>query len=192
MLCTLSHWMISRAEDRGKKLPRTVERHITRCNACGAYARSSASLASRLKEERSAWLAKVPDFPVGLAPDMEAPARDPRAVEAGWPRSRRLLLFGLRPLPVAATVLVIAAAALVLTQVVLKEAPPSAQDRAAARAAIKSLTSAPDGLQGVIGEAESSLEREGRILEQSLSSAVEYLQARLNIKIERKVTPKSL
>jgi hypothetical protein len=44
----------------------------------------------------------------------------------------------------------------------------------------------------VIGEAESSLENERLILERSLTAAVEYLQARLNIKIERKDAPKSL
>ncbi len=190
MLCTISRWMISRAEDTGKKVPPVVERHIARCGACGVYARSSASLASRLTEERSAWLAKVPDFSVGLARDLEASRLNPRTAEAGRPRPRRLL-FGLRPLPVAATLLVIVAAALVLSQVVRKDSPLSPRDRASARAAIKSLTSAPEELQGAIGGAESSLEREGRILGQSVSSAVEYLQARLNIKIERKEVPKS-
>jgi hypothetical protein len=191
MLCTLSRWMISRAEDTGKKMPRFIERHIVRCGACGEFARASASLSSRLKEERAAWLAKVPDFPTGLASDPETPTPRTQAVEAVRTRARRFRP-ALRPLPVAATVLVVVAAALVLLQVVPKGSPPSAQDRAAARAAIKTITAAPAGLQGVMGEAESSLEREGRILEESLSSAFEYLQARLNIKIERKETPKSL
>lgn len=191
MLCMLSRWMISRSEDTGKRIPRFIERHIVRCAACGEFARASVSLSSRLREERSPWLDKVPDFSAGTARDLEAVTRGQRIAEAGRPRVRRLL-FGLRPLPIAASVLVVVAAALVLSQVVLKESPPSVQDRAAARAAIKSLTSAPEGLQGVIGGAESSLEREGRILERSLSSAVEYLQARLNIKIERKETPKPI
>ena len=191
MLCTLSRWIISRSEDSGKKIPRFIERHVVRCAACGEFARASASLSSRLREERSAWLAKVPEFPAGLAHDLETDRPEPRAVDTGRPGSRRLWHF-LRPLPVAATVLVVVAAALVLFQVVPKGSTPSAQDRAAARAAIKNFVSAPQGLQGVIGGAESPLEREGRILEESLSSAVEYLQARLNIKIERKEPPKPL
>jgi hypothetical protein len=191
MLCTLSRWMISRSEDSGNKIPRFIERHVVRCAACGDFARSSASLSSRLREERSAWLAKVPDFPAGLTRELEAVTPGSRTVKAGRPLARRSL-FGLRPLPVAATALVVVAAALVLFQVVPKGYTPSAQDRAAGQAAIKSLTSAPQGLQSVIGGAESSLEREGRILEESLSSAVEYLQARLNIKIERKDPPKPI
>jgi len=191
MLCTISRWMISRSEDTGKKMPRLIERHIVRCGACGEFARVSASLSSRLREERAAWLAKVPDFPVDLGRGLETTMQGARAIEAGRPLSRRLL-FGLRPLPIAVTALVVVAAALVLFQVVPKGSAPTAQDRAAARAAIKSFTSAPGGLQGAVGKAESSLEREGRILGQSLSSAAEYLQARLNIKIERKEAPKPL
>ena len=190
MWCTISRWMISRAEDTGKRIPRFIEKHIARCDACGVFARSAASLTSRLREERSAWLAKVPDFPVDLGRDLETTTQSARTVEAGRPGSRRLL-FGLRPLPVAATALVVVAAALVLSQV-LREPSLSPQDRSSARAAIKSLTSAPEGFQGAVGKAESSLEKEGRILRQSLSSAVEYLQARMNIKIERKETPKPL
>jgi len=191
MLCMISRWMISRSEDSGKKIPRSIERHIVRCAACGGFARASVSLPSRLREERSAWLAKVPDFPAGLARELEAVTPGTRTVAAGRPLRRRFL-FGLRPLPVAATALIVIAAALVLFQVVPKGSPPSAQDRAAARAAIKNFVSAPQGLQGVIGGAESSLEREGRILEESLSSAFEYLQARMNIKIERKDPPKPI
>jgi hypothetical protein len=191
MGCKLSRWMISRAEDTGKKLPRYAERHVGRCRACGEFARSSASLSSRLKHERSAWLAKVPDFPLSF--DAEAgPATAGRKVAtAEKPRSRQLRL-GFRPLPAAAAALVVAVAALVVFRGIPREHAPSMEDRAAARSSIARLQAAPERLQGVIGEAESSLEKEGLILERSLSSAVEYLQARLNIRIERKEAPKSL
>jgi len=79
----------------------------------------------------------------------------------------------------------------VLFQVVLREAPPSAEDRAAIRAALKSYVTATDKWPAVITEAESSLVREREILERSLLSAAEYLQARLNIRIERRDAPKS-
>ena len=82
--------------------------------------------------------------------------------------------------------LVVAAGALVLFQVVLKEPAPTAEERAAAMAALKSIASAPDGFRGAHRSAESSLEKENRIRESSVSSAVEYLQARLNIRIERR------
>lgn len=190
MLCKLNRRMISRAEDTGKKLPRFAERHTRRCGVCSEYARSSASLASRLREERSAWLAKVPDFPSGLEHKIEPATAGPQTVEAVPSRSRRPRL-ALRPLPVAAAALVVVAGAYVLLQVVRREPPPTAQERAAAVAAIKTLSSAPEGFQGVIGEAESSLNKERRILERSVVSAVEYLQARLNIKIERKDSPRS-
>lgn len=191
MLCTLSRWMISRSEDTGKKLPRIVGRHVRRCGACGDHARSSASLSSRLRAERSAWLAKVPDFPLGLEPEKEASVSWPRARVAAPAKPRRPWLV-LRPVPVAASLIVLAAAGLVLFRVIPREPVPSAADRVAARAAIKTLTSAPAELPGVIGEAASSLDKERQILERSVVSAVDYLQDRLNIKIERKATPKSL
>ena len=191
MLCTLSRWMISRAEDTGKKLPRIVGRHVRRCGACGDHARASASLSSRLRGERSAWLAKAPEFPAGLERDRDQPEMGSRAAETAHPRSRRPRL-ALRPLPVAASVIVLVAAGLVLFRVIPREPELSADDRVAARAAIKALTSAPEGLPGVFSEAESSLDKERQILVTSIASAVDYLQARLNIKVERKVAPKSL
>jgi hypothetical protein len=183
--------MISRAEDTGKEPPRIVVRHVRRCGVCGDYARAAASLSLRLKGERSAWLAAVPEFPSGLERDREEPEMAPLAAETARPRSRRPWL-ALRPLPVAASLIVLVAAGLVLFRVIPRETAPSAEDGVAARAAIKTLTSAPEGLRGAIGEAESSLDKERRILESSVVSAVDYLQARLNIKIERKEPPKTL
>ena len=184
MLCTLSRWLISRAEDSGKALPGFAGRHVRQCRACAEFARTTATLSSRLRSERSAWLAEVPDFAVDRGPD---PAPRP-AAKAGAREPRRSWL-ALRPLPVAAAALVIVAGGLILFQVVLKEPAPTAEDRAAAMAALKTITSAPQGLQGFIGAAESPLDRERRILENSVSSAVEYLQARLNIRIERREPP---
>ena len=63
---------------------------------------------------------------------------------------------------------------------------------ASALAALKTVTAAPDEFQGMVREAESPLARERQILEHSVASAVEYLQARLNIKIERRELPKTL
>ncbi len=180
MLCALSRWMVSRSEDTGKKLPGVVERHIGRCPACGAYVRASMALASRLRSERDGYLGKVPEFAV----DLEAAAL--RA------RPSRRFLFGLRPLPVAAAALVMVAAAVVIFEVTRPAPTPNPQEMAAARAAIKSLTSAPAELGGAVGQAESSLDKERRILEKSLVSAADYLQARLNIKVERKGRSSSL
>jgi len=188
MGCKLSRWMVSRTEDTGKKLPGFAVRHIGRCRACGEFVRTSASLSSRLRDERASWLAKVPDFPLSFEGETGPAGAVARTVAAERPASRRPRL-GLRPLPVAAAALVVVAAALVLFRVVPRASVPSAEDRAAARATIAELQSAPGKLRGVIGGAESSLETERRILERSLSSAVEYLQARLNIKIERREPP---
>jgi len=190
MLCKLSRWMVSRAEDTGNTLPRFVERHAGRCAACGQHARSSASLSSRLREERAAWLAKVPDFSVSLEGETGRAMAGGQVVRTERPGRR--LLSGLRPLPVAAAALAVVAGALVLFQVVLREPSPSAEDRAAARAVIKSIVAAPDGFRSALTGAESSLEKEQRILEKSVASAVEYLQARLNIRIERRNPPKEL
>jgi hypothetical protein len=184
MWCTLSRWLISRAEDTGKALPRFAGRHVRGCRACGEFARTAATLSSRLRTERSAWLAGVPDFAVETGPD----ATPMPAAKAGAREQRRSWL-ALRPLPVAAAATVIVAGALILFQVVLKEPAPTAEERAAAMAALKTITSAPQELQGFIGAAESPLDRERRVLEKSVSSAVEYLQARLNIRIERREPP---
>lgn len=191
MRCKLSRWMISRTEDTGKKLPGFAGRHIGRCRACGEFVRTSVSLSSRLRDERAVWLAKVPDFALSFEGEAGPAEAAARAAMTEKLASRRPWLR-LRPLPVAAAALVVVAAALVLFRLVPQAPTPSAEDRAAARAAIAELQSAPGKLQGIIGGAESSLERERRILERSLSSAVEYLQARLNIKIERKEAPKPL
>ncbi len=191
MLCTISRWMVSRAEDTGKPLPRIVERHLRRCGVCGDEARSFASLAARLRGERSALLAKAPEFAAGPEFDGEQPGRGSRAADTARPGSRRPWL-AFRPLPVAASLIVLAAAGLVLFRVIPRGTAPSAEDRIAVRAAIRTLTSAPEGLRGVFAEAESPLDRERRVLEKSIASAVDYLQARLNIKIERKEAPKPL
>jgi hypothetical protein len=179
MRCFFARRSISRAEDRGTKLPRWVERHAGRCGSCGEYARFTASLKARLAAERTAFLASVPEFPLNMS--AWAGASD-HGVQERIPR-RRLVL---RPLPAAAGAFVVLAAGLVLLLVALREPSPSPQDRAAALAALKSFTAVPDRLPGAVTEAESSLDKERRILEKELSSAVEYLQARLNIKIERR------
>lgn len=181
MLCTISRWMISRAEDTGKALPRFAGRHVRGCCACGEFARTATTLSSRLRTERSAWLAGVPDFAVDRGSD----ATPSPAAKAGAREQRRSWL-ALRPLPVAAAALVIVAGGLILFQLVPKKPVPTAEEGASALAALKTITSAPQGLPGFIGAAESPLDRERRVLEKSVSSAVEYLQARLNIRIERR------
>jgi hypothetical protein len=98
----------------------------------------------------------------------------------------------LHPFPAAAAAVLVVAGALVLFQVVLREPGPSAQDEAAALTALKTVTAAPDEFQGMVGEVESALTKERQILEKSVVSAVEYLQARLNIRIVKKETPRSL
>jgi hypothetical protein len=184
MLCRIARWQISRSEDRAARPPRWVERHVARCGPCRDHARFAASLKDRLAAERDAFLRAVPEFPVN------AEAWD-RAEPGGKERAPRRRVSFLRPLPAAGAALAVLAAALVLWQVVLKEPGPSAGDRAAALAALKSVVTAADGFPGVVTEAESSLDRERRIIESSLASAAEYLQARLNVKIVRREPPKS-
>jgi hypothetical protein len=190
MLCALSRWLVSRAEDAGRKLPRVVERHIGRCPVCSAFVRASRALGSGLRSERADFLAKVPEFDVDLEAAAPRPEPDRRAVETPA-RGPRRLLFGLRPLPVAAAALLIVATAVVLFRVDRPGPAVNPQQMAEARSAIRSLTTAPEGLRGVVGEAESSLDKERRVLEKSLASAADYLQARLNIKVERKGSAKS-
>jgi len=180
MRCFYARWAISRAEDRGTKRPRWVERHAGRCGSCGEYARFTASLKERFAGERPAVLAAVPEFPLNEA--AWAAAGDRGVQERA--SHRRLVL---RPLPAAAGALIVIAAGLVLLLVALREPSPSPQDRTAALSALRFLSAVPDRIPGVVTAAESSLEKERRILQKELSSAVEYLQARLNIKIERRV-----
>jgi hypothetical protein len=185
MFCKLTRWLISREADRGKKTPRFALRHAERCGACREYERFVTSLPSRFAGDRSAFLAAVPGFPLN---------------EAGWAgtvddQGKRKTVrprFVLRPLPAAVAALAIVTGALVLFQVVLRVPSPSPRERAAVLAALKAVTAAPDDLQGIVREAESPLARESQILEKSVLSAVEYLQARLNIRIERQKTPKTV
>jgi D-serine deaminase-like pyridoxal phosphate-dependent protein len=185
MLCKLTRWLISREVDRGIKTPRLALRHAERCGACRTYARFAASLPSRFAGERPAFLASVPDFPLN----------ETRWAEDRGVREKRGILprrLVLHPFPAAAAAVLVVAGALVLFQVVLREPGPSAQDEAAALAALKTVTAAPDEFRVAVAEVESSLTRERQLLEKSVVSAVEYLQARLNIRIVKKETPKSL
>ncbi len=185
MFCNLTRWLISMAEDGGKKIPRFAERHAARCGACREYALSAASLSARLSGEAPSFLAKVPDSPLDTAAWVaEAAGRGTRA-----PFRRR---FVLRPFPAAAAVLVVAASALVLFLVVRREPALTSAEKGAVIASLKSIAAVPAEFQMAVVEAELSLTRERQILEKSVLSAVEYLQARLNIRIERKETPKSL
>jgi hypothetical protein len=185
MWCALSRWMISRAADTGKKPPRSVARHLERCGACGEYARFAASLKDRLDGERDAFLAAVPGFALNEAAWDAGPAPKTAPAALGW-------RFVLRPLPAAAGGLVVVVAAVLLFQLVLREPAPRPEDRAAGQAALKSIFAAPADLGGALTDAESSLEQERRVLEKSISSAAEYLQAQLNIRIVRKPPTKEL
>lgn len=185
MLCPLARRAISVSEDRGKALPRWAGRHIGRCEACREYARFAASLKTRLAGDRAAFLAAVPEFPLKEAAWNEAGSERNERIPLG----RRIVLH---PFPAAAGLLAVAAAAFFVLRVVPREPVLTAADRVAARAAFKSIVAAPDGFRGALTEAESSLEKEKRIWESSVVSAVEYLQARLNIRIERRDPPKTL
>jgi hypothetical protein len=185
MICNLTRWLISRAEDRGKEMPRFAERHAARCEACRDYALFAASLSSRLSGEAPAFLAKAPGSP--LDPAAWAAEGDGRGT--GAPFRRR---FVLHPFPAAAAVLVVAASALILFMVVRREPALTSAEKQAVIASLKSVVAAPAEFSLAVEEVGSPLARERQILERSVLSAVEYLQARLNIKIEKKNTPKSL
>jgi len=184
--------MISRSQDTGRRLPRAIERHVGRCRVCGAFARASMTVASRLKSERAAFLDKVPDFDLDLGAGQAVFETAPRTAER-ISRAPRRLVFGLRPLPVAAAALALAVTAgVIVFQTTRRPSPANPQDLVAMKEALKSLTSAPVGIPGVLGRAESSLDKERQVLERSLVAAADYLQSRLNIKIERKANPRSL
>ena len=182
MTCKLTRWLISRAEDRGKGLPRFAERHAAACAACREHARFTASLRVRLGAETPGFLAGAPEFAVDIAgaraEDIERGAREP-----GRPRPF------LRPVPAAAAFLAVAAAGLILARVVLREPVPTPAEREAAFAALRSVTAAPGEFQGAVAEVESPLDRERQVLEKYVLSTVDYLQARLNIKVGRKNAP---
>jgi len=185
MFCNLIRWLISRAEDREKETPRFAERHAARCGACREYALFAASLTARLAGEAPAFLAKAPDSP--LDPAAWAAEGDGRGT--GAPFRRR---FVLHPFPAAAAVLVVAASALILFMVVRREPTLTSAEKLAVIASLKSVAAAPAEFRLAVEEVGSPLAKERQILERSVVSAVEYLQARLNIRIERKQAPKSL
>ena len=185
MVCQFARRAISRAEDRGEDRPRWVARHTARCGSCRDFALFTASLRARLADEKPALLSAVPDFLV------DGPARA-SAEEARGKREglgRRLILH---PFPAAAAVLALVAAGVLVIRVVRQDTRTSPQDTAAALAALKAVVAAPAAFPGAVAGAETSLEKERRILEASLASAVEYLQVRLNVKIERRDPAKRL
>ena len=184
MLCHLTRWFVSRSEDGGKAWPRFAERHAARCAACREYARFASALPSRLSAEVPSLLARAPEA------DLALDGVDAEGARSGRPASGRRPVF-LRPFPLASAALALVASVLVLTQVVLREPGLSPADRQAALAALRSVTAAPDELGGVAVDVESSLDREREVLERSILSALDYLQERLNIKVERRDRLKS-
>jgi hypothetical protein len=102
----------------------------------------------------------------------------------------------LQPFPAAAVALVVVVSALILFRVVRREPGPgpglTSAEKLAVITSLKSVTAAPAEVRGAFAEAESSLAKERQILEKSVVSAVEYLQARLNIRIERRELPKTI
>jgi hypothetical protein len=185
MLCHLTRWLISRAEDGGKAWPRFAERHAARCDACREYARFVSSLSVRMGAEIPSFLAQAPEAPLTLEGiDAEGPGSRRRA-------SVRRPVF-LRPFPLASAAVALVALLLIFTQVVFRTPGLSPGDRQAALAALKSVTTAPDELGGAVAGAESSLDQEREILEKSVLSALDYVQTRLNIKVEWRQKPKSL
>jgi len=182
MLCRLTRWMISRELDMGKKMPRFAARHAGRCDACRAYARFTASLPSRFSGEIPAVLAEAPDSLAGRIP--------PISDEAGPRRRsrfrRRLFLSPVRVILKAGAVVIILAVGVFLFRLVPGKPGPTAAATKAAFADLKFVTAVPDELQSAVAKAESSLVRERLLLEKSFLSVYDYLQARLNIRIERK------
>lgn len=185
MLCSLTRWMISRAEDRGKKMPRFAAYHVGRCRTCREFAGFAESLSSRLAKDTRAFLVRIPDFV--LEPPAPAAGNAQRSTQGH--RRRRLTVY---PFPAAAIALVVVVSAFVLIRIAGREPAPSPLEKKTALAALQSVSSVPAEFQGAVVEAESYLANESLILEKSVLSAVEYLQARFNIKIERKESPNSL
>lgn len=185
MVCHLVRRAISRAEDHRGETPRWVARHTARCGSCRDFALFTASLKTRLADEKPALLSAVPDFPVGGA--AWAAAGEARGERQGL--GRRLVLH---PFPAVASALVLVAAGVLLFRVLRQDTMSPPRDTAAALAAMRTVLAAPAAFPEAVAGAETSLEKERRVLEASLASAVEYLQARLNIRIERREPPKSL
>jgi hypothetical protein len=185
MLCHLTRWLISRAADGGKAWPRFAECHAARCHACGEYTRFVSSFSDRMGAEIPAFLARVPEAPLTIEGiGAEAPPSGRRA-------SERRAAF-LRPLPLASVAVALVALLFIFTQVVFRKPGLSPADRQAAFAVLKSVATAPDELGGAVAGAELSLDQEREILEKSVLSALDYLQTRLNIKVEWRERPKSL
>jgi hypothetical protein len=185
MVCHLARRAISRAEDRRGETPRWVARHTARCGSCRDFAFFTASLKARLADEKPALLSAVPDFSVGGA--AWAAAGEAWGERQGL--GRRLVLH---PFPAVASALVLVAAGVLLFRVLGPDTMSPPQDTAAALAALRSVLAAPATFPEAVAGAETSLEKERRILEASLASTVEYLQARLNVKIERRGPEKRL
>jgi len=176
MLCHLTRWLISRTADTGKKMPTWAVRHAERCEACRSYASFAGSLPSRLPGELPSFLAGVP----AVHPNRNFSASG----EPAAPRPYRFRSF-LRPLPVAALVLALAGGVFLFRG--LRSGSVFTPEKArAAMTELRRVTAIPEDWPVVLTAAESSLERERLVLENSARSAYAFLQDRLNITIERK------
>jgi len=177
MICLWTRWLISRSHDLGKPLPGFAARHAESCRRCREYARFCGTLPSRLSESLPARLDRAP---------ASSPFRIPRVTEesenrrSGGP-GRRVFL---RPVLVAAAVLALAAGAFLFLRIA--NGPSMSAERAkAALEDLRKVTAAPGEWPSAVTTAESTLDKERRLIENAAKSAFDYLQNRLNITIVR-------
>lgn len=177
MICLWTRWLISRSHDLGKPLPGFAARHAGRCGRCREYARFCGTLPSRLTESLPVRLDRTPAFP-----PFRPAASSKDAGNRPHGEFRRPVF--LRPLPMAAAVLVLAAGVFLFQRIT--SGPPMSAERAQmALENLRKVTAVPDEWPSVVTTAESSLDGERVLVENAARSAFEFLQNRLNIKIER-------
>jgi predicted anti-sigma-YlaC factor YlaD len=173
MFCSIYKWMISWALDSGKSLPGLVDRHIRHCESCREFARVSGALTARLVRE-------VP----GFLRERHDPLKEKiisALAEKPEPKLSYGRRFNFRLLPALAAAVVVV---VLLIGIVFQVIPPAPSHTDGP--AFNDLSEAVADkmpLQDLAGGVESPMETEMFSLEQSISSATEFLVSCLEIRI---------
>ena len=176
MFCILYKWMISRGLDTGKGLTRSVSNHIRGCAACREFAHTAEALASRLVKEAPPFLTEeYPALEERIISALDAP-EEPLPV-----RGRQRWSFNFFPVPALAMAgLVILAVTIGI--IMYSGSTPSTgpignpMDELVAAPLVK------NPLQ-LMEKVESPIEKEMKLLGQSVKSATDFLISNLDFDI---------
>lgn len=171
MLCSIHKWKISRALDSGKPLSRRTEHHLSACESCREFYRTSENLAVRLTADAASLLQEARPGLGARAPRMSGELGE---VDSPLPSPYRRPR--LRPIWAAAVLLTVVGISLIW-MVRTRPAPMPRLDP------IFTLAGPGSFLESAVEKAESPYDKEFQGLKKTLQSTADYLASRFETRL---------